>query len=569
MLAPSTANTMPSSPLPELPDKRARRKALGAYYTPPELASVLVRWAVDDDTTRVLDPSHGDGRFLQAAIDRLRGLGVRAPQRRVFGAELDSSAIGRPALLRADVPVQNLVAGDFFATDLDSWDGKRFDAIVGNPPYVRHHLLPAGSKRLAQLHARRVGIALSERADAWAYFCAALLDYLEPRGRLALLLPGAVLHAEYALPLLHKLSEAGGRVRLIRIQRRLFEDAAERTVVLLIDGRHASIGVDYCEVSDVKELASVLGGKSSSSVGWRSSASLDSDTVAVPALRLRTRLRWFVSPDVADIWERITETREVRLLGDVAEIRIGVVTGANRFFVLDEPTARTLRGSGVATMPIVSRGAWLNGVRWTEDDQQLRRDKPSQLLLVDSRARRERLRKALREAIDGAEEQAIDERSHCKLRKPWYSLRDWRPPKLFLPYMASVPPRLVVNHAQATCTNAIHRVDLKTGQPGAAAIAAASWTSLYRLSAELVGRSYGAGVLKLEPNEAVQLRIPIFPGGAQNLHKIERALSRGGYDEAQEVADSLLLRDHMGLSARDVEILREAASELQRRRCSG
>lgn len=557
---------MPTAPLLKQTASRTKRKALGAYYTPPDLANALVRWAVDADTARVLDPSYGDGRFLWSAMDHYRALGVRAPHCRVFGAELDDSAIDRAGALRAQVPAGNLVGGDFFATDLDSWDGKRFDAIVGNPPYVRHHLLSAESKRLAQSHARRVGVALSERADAWAYFCAALLDYLEPSGRLALLLPGAVLHAEYALPLLHALSEAHGRVRLIRVQQRLFEEVSERTVVLLIDGRRASAGVEYREVADVKELNAVLGGRRVGSSGWRSSDTLRGDAVTDPALRLRTRLRWFVNQDVADIWERATALPNVKLLDEIAKVRIGVVTGANKFFVLDAETAKRMQGKGVDTVPIVSRGGWLKTVRWTEEDQKLRSGKPSQLLVVEPQAR---VRKALRKAIEEAEHLQVHERHHCELREPWYSLSDRRVPQLFLPYMGAAPPRLVVNKARATCTNAIHRVDLKKGQPGAAAVAAASWSVLYRLSAELVGRSYGAGVLKLEPNEAVQLRLPIASPGAENLMQIDRAFLKGGARLAEETADRLLLGQHLGLSANDIVALRKACDELQHRRCSG
>ena len=554
-----------ASPLKQ-PAARAKRKALGAYYTPPDLADALVRWAVDTGTERVLDPSYGDGRFLRSAIDRYRVLGVGRPHHRVFGAELDDSAIDRAAALRAEVPVGNLIGGDFFATDLDSWDGKRFDAIVGNPPYVRHHLLSAESKQLAQRHARRVGVVLSERADAWAYFCAALLDYLEPRGRLALVLPGAVLHAEYALPLLHALSEARGRVRLIRVQQRLFEEASERTVILLIDGRRPRAGVDYREVADVKELDAVLEGRRAGSSGWRSSDAVGGKAVTDPALRLRTRLRWFVSQEVADIWDRAIALPSVKSLGEIAKVRIGVVTGANKFFVLDAETAERMRGKGVDTVPIVSRGGWLKAVRWTEDDQSIRGDKPSELLVIGPRAR---VRKALREAIEEAEALDVHKRHHCELREPWYSLSDRRAPGLFLPYMGASPPRLVINKAGATCTNAIHRVDLKKGQPGAAAVAAASWTALYRFSAELVGRSYGAGVLKLEPNEAVQLRLPIVSPAAENLLQIDRAFSEGGAASAEETADRLLLEEHLGISAQDVTALRSACDELQRRRCSG
>jgi adenine-specific DNA-methyltransferase len=554
-----------SSPLPPRPSTvPTQQKALGAFYTPPQLVEALVDWALDPDTRRVLDPSFGDGRFLRSAIDYLAAAGVQRPHTRVFGAELDPLVARHPCELQGlGVPPENLVEGDFFATNLDSWDGKRFDAIVGNPPYVRHHHLSPDSKRLARQHALRVGVALNERSDAWAYFCAALLDYLEPHGRLALVLPGAVLHAEYALPLLHALSSARGRVRLIRLQERVFEDAVERTVILTLDGRQARSGVDYREVQDVDQLRSVLVGRKAGSGNWRASPPATHEEAGTPELRLRTRLSWFVSQEVAELWNRITHVPGVRALGDLAQVRIGVVTGANRFFVLTASDAARVRGRGVRTVPIVSRGGWLNGVRWTTEDQAAQLAKPSHLLLVDPSARP---RKALRQAITAAEGQEIHQRSHCRLREPWYCLRDWRAPELFLPYMGAQPPRLVVNQADATCTNAVHRVSLKPGRFGSAAIAAGSWTSLCRLSAELVGRSYGDGVLKLEPNEAVQLFIPLVPAGPKNLARIERAFKRDGLDAACAVADQHLLHDQLGFSTSEIEILRGAADELRRRR---
>ena len=542
------------------------RKALGAFYTPHAVVDALVRWAVRRESERILDPSFGDGRFLAAAAVRLGELGVSAPGRRLFGVELEAAAAKSPAtLLGIRVPAGQLVHGDFFATDLDRWSGQRFAAIVGNPPYVRHHLLGAASRRLAQRRAARVGVNLSERADSWAYFSAALLDYLEPSGRLAVLLPGALLHAEYALPLLHAFSEVRGHVQLIRIQERLFEGAVERTIVLLIDGRHEQPGVDYRDVEDVAGLDCVLTGRSPQTDASRASVTVSPTSGMTPALRLRARLRWFLGSETADLWERLTELAQVLPLSAVAELRIGVVTGANRFFVVAGEAAARFAGRGVQTVPVVSRGGWLQRTRWTTAEQDAHFERRSRLLLIDPRAR---LRKALRASIDAAEGEGVHQRSHCRARESWYTLTDWAPPDLFLPYMGSTPPRLVVNLARATCTNAIHRVSLRNGQAGIAAVAAASWTSLYRLSAELVGRSYGGGVLKLELGEAAQLRLALVPGGAEHLAEIEAVASRDGPAAAQQCADELLLSRGLRLADAEIETLRDAAAGLERRRGS-
>jgi len=109
-------------------------------------------------------------------------------------------------------------------------------------------------------------------------------------------------------------------------------------------------------------------------------------------------------------------------------------------------------------------------------------------------------------------------------------------------------------------------VALIADQVSAAGLAVASWTSLYRLSAELVGRSYGAGVLKLELGEAAQLRLAVVLGAARHALAIDAALHTGGVQEAQAVADRLLLEESLGIPSAQIELLREAADQLQLRR---
>jgi adenine-specific DNA-methyltransferase len=551
------------SELPILSHNRADRKAGGIFYTPPPMVDALVEWALKQESRRVLDPSFGDGRFLAAASRRLRHLGVRKPGSHVYGVEVERlNPAAKKAMEAAEIPHENLTCGDFFATDLDHWNGDRFDAIVGNPPYVRHHLLGSESRRLARVHAKRVGIELNDRSDAWAYFCAALLDYLAPEGRLALLLPGAVLHADYALPLLYRLSEARGHVQLVRIKKHLFEDAVEKTIVLLIDGGREEAGVEYVEVADVEALALRLRSpsppKRSSPIGLAISPAQGS----TPEIRLRTRLTWFLDSDIARLWSRVTDLASVNRLGELADIHIGVVTGANKFFVRTMDEIQMLEADSA---PVISRGGWLGGSCWTSVDQEGKQGSRSRLLLAPPAAAGN-LSKALQAEIALGEGEGLHERVHCRKRIAWYRVEDRSVSDMFIPYMGSSPPRLTINLASALCTNAVHRVYLRPGTVSPAAVAAGSWTSLYRLSAELVGRSYGGGVLKLELGEASMLQLPILMGGGDHLHSIEEVRLSQGSEAAQIHADDLLLEKGLGLSADDTSRLREAATELKHRR---
>jgi hypothetical protein len=129
--------------------------------------------------------------------------------------------------------------------------------------------------------------------------------------------------------------------------------------------------------------------------------------------------------------------------------------------------------------------------------------------------------------------------------------------------MGSTPPQLIVNDAGATCTNAVHRLQkLDTTKASIRAIAAGSWTTLYTLSAELAGRSYGGGVLKLEPGGAARTQLPL-PSSAEMLGEIAEGYEQGGFEAARRVADHELLIVGLGLNYKELECLRNAARRLR------
>src|SRR5437773_3671537 len=113
-------------------------KLRGGYYTSPEVAAWLCDWAIRAGTDRVLEPSCGDGVFLIGAVERLSGLGARAPAiaDHLVGVEINDEEADRARARleeRLGPRARGIVkTGDFFA-----WhriDRAAFDAVVGNPP---------------------------------------------------------------------------------------------------------------------------------------------------------------------------------------------------------------------------------------------------------------------------------------------------------------------------------------------------------------------------------------------------------------------------------------------------
>jgi hypothetical protein len=85
------------------------------------------------------------------------------------------------------------------------------------------------------------------------------------------------------------------------------------------------------------------------------------------------------------------------------------------------------------------------------------------------------------------------------------------------------------------------------------------------LAAELVGRHYGGGVLKLEPSEAIHL--PVFrAGGPELLNELDLLAREKGLPAARARADEVVLRECLGLTRSEIKSLVSGVAFLQAHR---
>ena len=136
---------------------------------------------------------------------------------------------------------------------------------------------------------------------------------------------------------------------------------------------------------------------------------------------------------------------------------------------------------------------------------------------------------------------------------------------MFLTYCAGEHHRIVVNTARVLHTNTVHGVRLKSTTNATAL--ASTWTnSLSLLSSELVGRSYGGGVLKLEPTEAEAVVLPPLTGDDDRVRKLDEYVRGRDLRRALDLVDEIVLRQGLDLSGAQVLMLRDAGELLRSRR---
>ena len=154
----------------------------------------------------------------------------------------------------------------------------------------------------------------------------------------------------------------------------------------------------------------------------------------------------------------------------------------------------------------------------------------------------------------------------CSIRKPWWSTPSLWIPDLFMLRQIHLAPRLTVNAAAATSTDTVHRVRVAP-HVDPKALAAVFHNSATFAFTEIMGRSYGGGILELEPGEAEQLPIPPPVYASTELAQdVDLLLKANEIEKALDMVDRQVLIERLGLSPDVVAQCRTAWSALRDRR---
>ena len=537
-------------------------KTLGAFYTDAQVADFLVWWAVRSGQDTVMDPSFGGGVFLRSACQRLANLGGE-PTRQVHGVEVDPGTHARISEKLGDefgVEAGRLLLSDFFA--VAAADEQRVDAIIGNPPFIRYQRFTGFQRQQALQRAAEQGVRLSELCSSWAPFLVHSVAFVKPGGRLAMVLPMEVAHAGYARPVLRLLEASFETVTFLTFRKKLFPDLSEDTLLLLAENKGAPCA--RFAVRDMAHAGALAELQRAAVLPLPETVAMDRTAVAAGEQRI---VEYLLPRDARELYARIKASGKARRLGELADVGIGYVTGANEFFHLQPKEAIRWNIPEAYLRPAVLRGRSLTGLSFGESDwdHAVQTGEGQYLLQIGSGAE---LSADLTRYLHYGEEQGVPNAYKCRTRSPWYRVPHVYQPDAFLSYMSGVTPRLVANDAGAVAPNSLHILRLRAGVAVTAAQLAALWqTSLTRLSCEIEGHSLGGGMLKIEPTEAARVLVATGREGMTALaRELDGMIRAGDAAGAQGFADDVILRQGLGLSARDCRVLSEAAETLRHRR---
>ena len=191
------------------------RNKLGQFATPTGLASDVLAYARElmpqGAPVRFLDPAIGTGSFYAALLREFEEGRIKA----AAGFEIDPH-YGNPARkLWHDHPLDMRL--DDFTTATPPAEGKGYNLVICNPPYVRHHHMDKDAKsRLLAATAAASGVQMAGLAGLYCYFLGLSHAWLEPDGLAGWLIPSEFMDVNYGVPVKRYLLN---QVELIRIHR--------------------------------------------------------------------------------------------------------------------------------------------------------------------------------------------------------------------------------------------------------------------------------------------------------------------------------------------------------------
>lgn len=495
------------------------RNRLGQFATPAKLASQIVSYALSllspGSKVRFLEPGFGTGPFYSALLRHVP-LGRIAA---AGGYEIDPHYGEEAKRLWQDTGL-SMQVGDFTKAEPPRSEAARYNLLICNPPYVRHHHLSETQKReLQAVVARYLNLEMKGLSGFYTYFMILSQVWMAKDGVGAWLIPSEFMDVNYGRQVKQFLLE---KVTLHRLHR--FDPNEVQFAEALVSS--AVVFFKNAAPPDEHEAEFTFGGTLSKA----------KVSEFITLKELRQISKWTGLPQRID---RAVRPLNSSTLGDLFSITRGVATGCNGFFVLTPEQVRELNLPQKFLKPILPSPRALDTDEIAADEHGDPKIVNRRYLLscdlpeneVESRY------PALWRYLQRGMQEGVHERYLCRHREPWYSQEKRAPAPFLCTYMgrptrrSESPFRFILNRSEAITANVYLMLYPKPVLQARLREDKQLYTAVLRglssITADMLigeGRVYGGGLHKLEPKELASVPAEMFlkglPGGSDlALHR--------------------------------------------------
>jgi len=520
-------------------------KLRGGFYTPAPIAEFILRWAINGNKDfDILEPSCGDGVFLKA----LKQNNFQFKSITAIEYNPDEAKKAEQIFLH-DTSLINI---DFhkYCNETSS----RFDLIVGNPPYIRYQYFESQQQIEAEKIFKRAGLKYTKLTNAWVSFIVGSSLLLRESGKIGFVLPAEILQVSYAKQLREFLAHFYNKINIISFEKLVFPDIQQEVVLLLCEKDNSNIHmIEQLELRDASYLQS-----------------LDVNKLKSPTKQIDFETnKWtyyFLEQKEIDFLEELNHSLTLPKLNNFAEVEVGITTGSNEFFSVPFSLIQKYELSQFAK-PLVGRSVQVNSLIFTKRDWEINKKSEARAyLLIFPLMEQLKEHPGAITYLKQGEKLGINKGYKTRIRDEWQIVPSiWVSECLFI-RRNNIYPKLILNKAKAYTTDTMHRVKLKKGVK-IEALTASYYNSLSFAFAEILGRSYGGGVLELMPSEAEKIVLPYSELNSNLLPVIDDMLRKKiPVNKILSHTNDVILKQGYGFSNTDIRLADNIWEKLSNRR---
>lgn len=520
-------------------------KLRGGFYTPEPIAAFILKWGINGSSDyKILEPSCGDGVFLEQLKENNHKF------KSITAIEFDDVEADKANKIKLNN--KNVINTDFHLYCNETT--QRFDLVVGNPPYIRYQYFHEEQQNEAIKVFNRAKLKYSKLTNAWVSFVVGSSLLLKEKGKIGFVIPAELLQVSYAQQLRKYLAQFYNKINIISFEKLVFPGIQQEVVLLLCDknGSNSHL-IEHLELKDASELSR-----------------LDVNKLNSPMKKIDFRSnKWtyyFLDQEEIDFLENIATKRKIPTIGDYSNVEVGITTGANDYFTVPLQVIEDYDLKEYAK-PLVGRSVQVNSVIFTEKDWMLnRRNNVKAHLLIFPEKDKINGHKGLNSYIHRGELIGVNKGYKTGIRDDWFVIPSIKLSDALFIRRNNLYPRLILNEANAYTTDTMHRVFIKN-ETNKNAFIASFYNSLSLAFSEIVGRSYGGGVLELMPSETEKILLPYKIKNAELLVTIDKMMrEKKSIDEILKITDIKILKELYNFTEKEILIANNIWKKLSKRR---
>lgn len=529
-----------------------KQKLRGGYYTPLDLAKYIADWVVATEYEGpLLEPSCGDGVFVEALAQTKRKVNIQVHE--LIPSEAESTEKKKTSNLNLKVFI-----GDFLEWACENYLNalNSFAGALGNPPFIRYQYMEKTTQYYSEQIFKRNDLTFTKHTNCWVPFLVASVAFLVPGGRCGMIVPTEILHVTYAQELRRYLSKTCKKIFVIDPKDIWFDGTLQGACILLLEKK--------CASTEKSAGISIMSVSSKEFLGMPAQALMNKAKYVNGTIADGKWTKILLTDRERDIFEHLSQHSSVHKFKDIADVDVGIVTGANDFFLVPNATVSKY-DLKQWSHPMLGRSEHCPGIIYNKKQHVINQTKglPTNFLWFDVDDD-STFSDSVKQYIQFGVDSGLTARYKCRIRNPWYKIPSVYSTEIGMLKRSHNFPKLIYNPLKAFTTDTVYRIRLKN-KLSPQAFVSLFINSATALSAELEGRYYGGGVLELTPSEVERLLIIDNKTIQLNIKELDNDIKSLPAIEVLRKQDSIIL-GALGFSKTEQEVLNAAWERLSKRR---